>query len=91
MAIGTWIGQVTALANHFPLPPHLRSERCKFMRDSEGIKPRCRVRKRCAESSESSVEAKRPKLGDLSACAWWVAMRERIAARSVAAARLIVR
>jgi hypothetical protein len=38
MAIGKWIGRIGALANRFPLPEHLRTDKCHYIRDAEGIK-----------------------------------------------------
>ena len=80
--IATWIGQITALANHFPLLEHLRTEKSKFIRDSEGLKIQGRLRKRTAEAAKCpTTEAKRPKIGDLSSCPRWEAVHQRILAK----------
>eukprot|EP00973_Karenia_brevis_P079099 10976216-Karenia_brevis.AAC.1 len=45
MAIGRWIGQSGAFANKFPLPQHMQTEKCKFVRDAEAVKVRSVKRK----------------------------------------------
>jgi hypothetical protein len=82
-AVGRWIGQSGAYANHFPLPDRLRTETSKFIRDSEGLK---RPKKPRPAKRKAEVPLAPPvTLADFSACPWWVAMRERIMAKSAAA------
>ena len=85
-AIGKWLGHSCAYANRFPLPDHLRTSRSEFIRDSEASKqvvkkPRPLKRKAASQLTPPAVP------GDLSGCPRWVALRERIRARSAAASQ----
>ncbi len=83
MAIGKWVGQSGALANRFPLPEHLRTSSFKYCRDSEGLKQHTRP---CPTKRKAPEQAsKPPALGDLSACPWWVQLRQRVLLRASAA------
>ena len=85
IAIGTWIGQSGAYANHFPLPDHLRTDQSKYIRDSDGAKQARKPRPPKRKAKSPRTPPLQPGgLYDLSACPWWVAMRQRIRARSAA-------
>ena len=82
-----WLGQVTALANRFPLPRVAGdSGRQTFARDSSGTKP-----------APSSRTSKRPRSlepaprapGDLSGCGRWEALRQRVLSRTAPAKPLM--
>jgi hypothetical protein len=82
-AIARWIGQSGAYANHFPLPDHLRTETSKYIRDSEGFRRAKKPRPSKRKAEGQLGPPAQP--GDYSACPWFIAMRERILARSAVA------
>ena len=78
----TWLGQVTALANHFPLPRTAEDARQRFVRDSGGkaVAPSRRVPKR-QQSPASDSRA----TGDLSGSVRWEALRRRVLSKTASA------
>ena len=85
LAVATWIGQIGAYANHFPLPQELQTSTSRFIRDSEGVR-RAQTKKHTPAKRKAEAQLTPPKVpGDLSACPRWAALPQRILARSLAA------
>ena len=82
LAVAKWIGQIGAFANRFPLPEHLRTEKCRYGRDAEGVKqpPRktqCGAKLSRQQSRSATRLCKTPRLA---------ALRDRVVAKTQAAA-----
>ena len=74
-AIARWIGQSTVLASEFPSPIlDIDGGRLRKLRDTEGVTRNCQKRK---QEPVKETPRKR-KLGDLSGCERWDALRRRI-------------
>ena len=88
-AVAKWIGQATYLANHFPRPDGDLAP--GSLRDSEGV-PKHKRRSAPSAGAPSGTRlppSERPR-GDLSACARWCAVRDRVAAREAQRARTLL-
>ena len=73
-AIAKWIGQCGVLANHFKLPHLNDSEKCIFIRDSEGMSTRKTKPDKRKHEDVVPIRA----AGDFSGCPRWEAIRQRI-------------
>ena len=80
-----WLGQITALANHFPVNAVDSRGRAvtRHIRDSEGFKKVSQpAKKKEKPPTEDTPLARTP--GDLSECPRWAALRQRLLARTSA-------
>ena len=81
-AIATWIGQASALANHFPVPREQGQGGIIYLRDSQGSEGRRRSMHIVQGSGASPAAV--PVLGQLPLCPRWEAVRKRIAEKQQA-------
>ena len=82
LAVAKWIGQIGAVANRFPLPEHLCTEKCRYARDAESIKQpsrktQCGAKLGRQQARSASRLYKTPRLA---------ALRDRISSKAQASA-----
>ena len=80
ISVAKWIGICTAAANHFPVRADGESKNT-YLRDSTGV---ATVRRRAKRKRAVSPPQAIP--GDLSKCARWAALRERILSKNLGSA-----
>ncbi len=91
IAVATWIGQATRLANHFPDPSWSGSGKKPYLRDADGVacsrlKPvRHRKPREPLAAAPVAVQPQAPGLYDLSGHPRWDALRLRVQAKEAAA------
>ncbi len=90
VAIARWLGMATEIANSFPFPDPANEGKVKHLRDSMGLRPRPKPKPRVRPAAGvtsgvkrkgSSEDSGAQTTGDLSRCARWAQLRERVRRR----------
>ncbi len=88
VAVARWLGTVTELANAFPVPDLTKENKHRHLRDSTGLKPKPKPKLKAQPKTSAARGVKRKcgdadarTTGDLSGCARWEQLRQRIRER----------
>ena len=76
-AVALWLGQIGALANHYPLPHTRSNNKVLYVRDSEGLAA-TQYRRRVAASKKRKAVTQADPPGFLSQCDRWLQLLQRI-------------